>query len=354
MADRASRFARRPPPAVDEVPRSAPVPLSMAERALRAGQHHRAVPEPVAPRPKPLDMAEIAERNRLARLASRGVADVPAPPPEPAVESRPTMAERAARHTLQHRAQETPEAMPAVERPAAPQPVAEGTVTMAERAAEAVHRRRDAASPAQTREPIAVAAASEAVQASCAVFLVSRNHAPRVGPALQAWKQIIDSVDVRWWLLDLGSTDESVAFAEAAHVPVLFRPGGLAQPMASLDAILRAARADIVVLLDADAQPSQQLAGVLTAVRRGARVAAAPARHPVALAIATADWPTTGARDAAAWLHAHVTWLPDANPQAASRGLVAALFKPELLELLRHPAEWPDALRGLARRYLPF
>jgi len=354
MAERASRFSRRPPAVADEAPRSAPVPLSMAERALRAGQHHRTVVEPVAPRPKPLDMAEIAERNRLARQATRGLADVPALEPAGEPRTQPSMAERAARHTLQHRVQATPEPAPdGAQRPAVAPPAAAEAVTMAERAADAVHRRREAAAPAQTREAIA-GTQTDAIHASCAVFLVSRNHAPRIGAALQTWKQVIDSVDVRWWMLDLGSTDDSVALADAAHVPVLYRPGGLAQPFASLDAAVRAARADIVVVLDADAQPSQQLAAVLPAVRRGAHVAAAPARHPVALAISTANWTGRGATDTAFWLQTNVTWLPASGEAASSRGLVAALFKPEFFGVLRQPATWPDVLRGLARRYLPF
>lgn len=296
LPEPAARYPRRaPPPAQDQPVRET---LSMADRARRMGQHHRPAETAATERPKPLDMGEIAARNRMARHAVRDERlPEPVAPAPPKVEPGPSMAERAARHSLVHRVDDKPQVAAPVAPPiAASVPVpADDDVSMAERAAEAVRRRRDAHGPAQVAPPVEPQrAGSRAASSSTAVVLVCRNHARFLVDRVKAWQRLLDAIDTRWLVLDLGSTDDSVDQAEAAHVQVLRRPGGLVTPLATVDVAVRQAGADVVLLIDAAAEPHPAIIELAGVVRAGHAAAVAPERHPIALAVARQAWLEAG------------------------------------------------------------
>jgi hypothetical protein len=294
VVEASARYPRRPPPPVQPARET----LSMADRARRMGQHHRPVEASAVERPKPLDMGEIAARNRMARHAVRDervpeprAMPTAAPSAEPRLEAGRSMAERAARHSLIHRVEDKPQAPPPPPIVQPPQPVVDDDVSMAERAAEAVRRRRDAHGPAQIApplEPLRVAGRAQA--SSTAVVLVTRNHAGIVKDRLRAWQRLLEAIDTRWFVLDLGSTDDSVAEAEAAHVQVLRRPGGLVRALATVDVAVRLAGADVVLIIEAAAEPHPSIIELAGVVRAGHVAAVAPERHPVALAVASQAW----------------------------------------------------------------
>jgi hypothetical protein len=154
-----------------------------------------------------------------------------------------------------------------------------------------VRRRRDAHGPAQIApqvEPVRVPGRVRA--SSTAVVLVTRNHAGIVKDRLRAWQGLLEAIDTRWFVLDLGSTDESVAEAEAAHVQVLRRPGGLVRALATVDVAVRLAGADVVLIIEAAAEPHPSIIELAGVVRAGHVAAVAPERHPVALAVSSQAW----------------------------------------------------------------
>lgn len=278
------------PPAPAPAPVATPTPAapsaepaeSMAERAARYRQRFVADDKPVARRPPPppiappprlraepeagqgprraLSMAEIAERQRAARSAAR----------EPEV--RPAVPARAAPESMQDRALRfrptTPEDAPP--KPAAPPPIAQRPARAADgldRAAHATHHRpADSVSSAP-----AVALDSPSARAiGVCVVLVTRNHAPVIAARLGAWRQAVPDVDVRMAVLDLGSTDDTVAAVEEdSKVTLASCPGGLADPLRALAVAVRAVPSDIAVLVEAGHPPGPRGVALVQAARAG-------------------------------------------------------------------------------------
>jgi len=336
----------------------------MADRARRMGAGHRVVPESAADRPKPLDMSDLAARNRQARTAGREERPAAAatPPPETAMpRTALSMAERAARHTLGHRvdAQEAPTpaasvlAPPSASPPARAAPTTDDAMTMAERAADAVHRRREAAqsgSPAAT--PVTSPRTPDVIAGATAFFVVSRNHAGVLADRLRGWQLLLDAVDVRWGVLDLGSTDSSAAEAESVHATLLTRPGGLVDPLATLQAVLRQTSAEVIVLADAHARPGQDLLAVLQAVRNGRMAAAAPAHAPQVLALSRKAWLAKDfakSADLRAWAaqDGGVALLSGVGDPPSEGFVQAAVRAPKLRRLLTAAKQGRDLALGL-------
>jgi hypothetical protein len=366
-----SLFAQEPdaPPEVTPEPPPPPAPssaaryTSLSDRAARYGRHHGAqddrplaeqaaqapaAPRPLAParpylqprqpetaatvepraeiRPKALDMASIAARNRQARDAAREERPMAHPVPMPAqrprvekpepvkpVKPRPSddsMLARAARHnTLLRDEQERATALAAMPQEVkAPVPQRQkpqvDDQSMVDRAADATKRRRQALGGPLPAEAAETMGAPPLHLATTAFVLVSRNDGGRVIDRLTVWRQLVEAPDVRWWLLDLGSVDESIAHAEAMHASVISVPGGAVDPMKTLDLLLRRIDADTVLIADADALPDKRALRVLADVRTGRWVAAAPLQRPGVLAINRQAWQREGfgrAPDLATW-----------------------------------------------------
>ncbi len=343
MADRASRYARRPPTiAEDRAELPVAPPLSMAQRAARASQHHRpatnesaAIPAP-ASGVKPLDMAEIAARNRAARdsaLRERRL-EIPQALPVPAKPAL-SMAERAARHAQGRRAliDDAPAepatgpvatAAPSAAQPPVTQEVHDGP-TMAERAATALHKRVPVAEPVP---PAAAVSAPAAAVRSTAIAIVTRNHARNLANTVKQWRRVAQQVDMHWWAIDLGSTDDSADIAQAEHLQLLVFPGGYAAPLTTLDAAVAAIGADLLLLVDGDAEPNPEVLQLLSVVRAGHAVAMAPSAQPVAMAIDAQRW-RQAAQGSGDWLtrQRHLgepRCLGGGGIQPQGRGLLAA------------------------------
>lgn len=277
-------------------------------------------------RPKALDMAAIAARNRHARDAARDERPVAAPVPRPTARPRTerpepiqpavqrprddSMLARAARHNTLLRDEQERAAVQAQKPHEAKAPVPQrqkpvpDDQSMVNRAADATKRRRNALGGPVAAETPEEMAAPPIHLTTTAFVLVSRNDGGRVVGRLTAWKSLVEAPDVRWWLLDLGSVDESVAHAEEQHVQVVAVAGGAVEPMRTLERLLRRVDADTVIIADADALPDKRALKVIAEVRAGKRVAAAPAENPGVLAIDRTAWLREGfgaAADLSAW-----------------------------------------------------
>ncbi len=385
LADRAARYNRHRSP-LDDRPltqqgvTAPPPPRPVLPTRPYVNRHLPEPPATEAPkvdaRPKNLDMAAIAARNRQARDAARDERPVAAPIPVQAnrprterlvpvpvkpVPERPrddSMLARAARHNTllrdeqertQALAQKPVEVKTPVPQRQKPQPDEQ---SMVERAADATKRRRDAVGG-----PLQATTTEEMVSpplhlATTAFVLVSRNDGGRVTDRLHAWRALVEAPDVRWWLLDLGSVDESIAHAEAAHAQVVLVPGGAVAPMATLAALLRRVDADTILIADADALPDRRSLRVLADVRAGKKVAAAPADRPGVLAIDRTAWQAEGfgrAVDLQAWSQRA---LPGKSPllQATGAFVPRLLHAPQAEQLLARALPVIKRLRSLLKR----
>lgn len=337
MADRAARYGRRAPPSSADLPVAAAVaPLNLADRALRAGAAHRVAPERAPERPRPLSMSEIAARNHAVRTVDRAE---PQTAPQTA-EARHTlsMAERATRHGMTHkvlhddkleRAQASPSAETArpVDHADAP--------TMADRAADQVRRHRHADVDQVVAADVAqLAETNSLLLGAQAVVLVSRNHGNGLAQRLQQWKNAVSGVDTRWLLLDLGSTDDSVAQAEALNLKILHRPGGLVDPLATLDWALQQITCELVLVADAQFAPPAQVSLLFTALRAGSTLSLTPSDRPSLAALSRKAWQTKGFighRDLQTWAQASgdITRLQLRAASADSRDFLARLCGPK-------------------------
>ncbi len=339
MADRAVRYrqrflqddkplARRPPP-----PPVAPPPRLRAE------------PEPGQGPRKALSMADIAERQRAARSAAREPEVRAVAPQRPATES---MQDRALRFRPA-----APDETPA--KAAAPAPIAQRPGRAPdglERAAHATHHRpADSSSSAP-----AVALDTPSGRAvGVALVLVARNHGPVIAARLAAWRQVVPEVDVRLAVLDLGSTDDTVATVEEdAAVTVASCPGGLADPLVALAVAVRALPADVAVLVQADHPPGPRGVALVQAARTGGVTAwqaivdegvlvvpAAALRKVVLPQTSLAQWAREAGVAAPAALHESSHWR---------RGFVVALLGRAPRRRDRVLALLPTLLRPMAGR----
>lgn len=247
-------------------------------------------PRPLAPR---YPVRPPRGDDRLRVPSEPAIAPSEPAAPRSAREMAPrSLAERSERASLGRRVV-LEEARAQRERPAPPErggqsraPAPAGP-SMAERASEAVRRHRDVEAPATA----SIAATDEhLVASSVAVALVSRNHAGQLTDAFATWRRRVDGIDVRWFLLDLGSTDASAAEAEACRARVLVREGGLVEPMAALDLLLRSCDADLVVVADAGAVPGVALDDALAAAKSGVAAVALPAGAPTIVVLRRQAW----------------------------------------------------------------
>ncbi len=318
-------------------------------------------------------MAAIAARNRLSRDAAREERPVAHPTPIPSARQRlerpvqdapkpvapkpndDSMLARAARHnTLLRDEEERASALAQkpieVKAPVVPRtkPQADDQ-SMVDRAADATKRRRQAlggALPAGTPEESLTPSLH---LATTAFVLVSRNDGGRVVDRFTAWRTLVEAPDVRWWLLDLGSVDESIAHAEDLHASVISVPGGAVEPMATLGLLLRRVDADTVVIADADALPDRRSLRVLTDVRHGRTVAAAPADSPGVLAIERKAWLRDGFGDAIDLTRWSKQALPGQTPLLRATGsyVPRLLHAPESTRIAAKALPWIRRVRRL-------
>lgn len=376
LGERAARYNRHRSPLDDRPLAEQAVAPATPPRAWVPARPHAQLrgradatqPEaPAEPRHKPLDMAAIAERNRAMRQAQRDEKPVDPPPlrqrPQRPLttESRPqpstrdeSMSARSARHNkLLREDGERPERR-TPQLAAKPSLPVNGTVAppMVARAADATRRRRQALGGPRPAALPDAAPAPALLLPSTAFVWVSRNHGAQLVERVRAWRSLLDAADVRWWLLDLGSVDESVADAEAQHLKVVTAPGGLVTPMATLTAVLHRVDADVVVLADAEALPDRAVLTAIADVRGGRTVVALPREAPTVLAISREAWRRDGfgaAPDLATWSKRR---LPGTAPWAQpSGGLVSRLLHAPRLEVAA--GAWLPQLRrwlGVVRR----
>ncbi|MSQ82422.1 MAG: hypothetical protein EXR77_05815 [Myxococcales bacterium] len=327
---------------------SAPAAESMSERAMRYRQRHLADTGPVArrgPPPPPiapprrreeaaadpigvrraLSMAELAERQRAARTIARQPESGPAPPTRP---SSTSMQDRALRFRSVAPDDVPQRPLPTAHiRPQMRPTAADGLA----RAATATHHNRPTAEPPSPTAPIAVRAA-EPPSSGVALVLIARNDAAVLQSRLQAWRTAVPNVDVRLAVLDVGSTDDSVAQAqEDSSVTVVCCAGGLAEPLLALRTLLRATTADVVVVVQAQLAPSERAIAMVKAAR-----AAQPTQWQACAEVAVAIIPAKALRRAGVasattleqWARLAQVDPPPRLPQVADwrAGLVVALF----------------------------
>ena len=128
------------------------------------------------------------------------------------------------------------------------------------------------------------------IRSAISVVLITRNHEALVCQRLQQLRECITAMDTRWWALDLGSVDRSVAVAREARVNVIFAPGGRVHPMASLDQALTGCGGEVIVLLDAECLPGEGLHQLIESVRQGPPLAVPRARSPGVVVVRRSAW----------------------------------------------------------------
>lgn len=323
LADRAARYNRhrsplddRPlveqnPPAVDQKPDVQPArPLAPARVPVRVPQPRMQEAEKPAPtsepKPRALDMAEIARRNRQVRDVAREEqpvaprAPIPVPkralpghePPVMQPKRDESMQERAARHNVLQREERLAEA----KTPKPPmrqkiyQAVEKNEPDMVNRAADATKRRRATLGGPIVAAPVEELNVPPLLLPSTALVLVCRNDSARVTSRIQAWKQVLDAPDIHWWLVDLGSVDETMTLAEALHVRTLSVPGGLVQPLHTLDLVMRRVDAEVIAIVEAETYPDGTLLPLLQAVRSGQPIAVPQRYQPGMVVLAKKAW----------------------------------------------------------------
>ena len=270
------RYGRRMPAEQVDAPRRAPPPIQPRYPAAQA----QTVQIEIVAR-KTVDMAELAERQRAAREAARGEQAAAAPQRAP----NASMQERALRMRSA-----PPEAAPL--QPDRPTPAQ-------------VPRHAPADSQARTREVMrhrqaepetanAIHSASGPPDLGTVLVIACCNHATILQQRLTQWRAEVPDLDVRQCVLDLGSTDDTAAIAEEVPtVRLLHRPGGLADPLRTLAATLRAVTADVVVFVDAAAEPGPAALRCAQAVRHGGALVFAAAENPHVCAISAKLWRQT-------------------------------------------------------------
>lgn len=198
------------------------------------------------------------------------------------------------------------------------------------RALEAARHKREpgpAGTAASCTPPWEFAVAS----GGASIALVTRNHAGLVQERLKAWRQVLPEPDLRWVVLDLGSTDATAQRVEdVAGVRLIVRPGGLVEPTATLAALLQALPGDAVVLVDVEAEPDSVVEALLRALKAGAGVAVAPRQAPDFMAISRSQWDRGGQPNLAEltrWAEGHggLVRFGAVQGQARPRSLVQRL-----------------------------
>ncbi len=163
------------------------------------------------------------------------------------------------------------------------------------RALEAARHKREPVAAGAVATPSAPAWEQRGPTGGATVVLVTRNHAHLIENRLRSWRELLPEVDLRWAVLDLGSTDATAQRVEEfAGVRLLVRPGGLVGPAAALTAALKALTGDTLVLVDVEAEPDTVVEALLRAVKAGAAVAVAPRTRADFLAISRASWEAGG------------------------------------------------------------
>ncbi|MCO4764010.1 MAG: hypothetical protein KC502_21025 [Myxococcales bacterium] len=178
-----------------------------------------------------------------------------------------------------------------------------------------------------------------------AIVLISRNHAEAIPGRIAAWRDVMPKAAGRVSLLDLGSTDGSWAAAEQARIPGTVVRGGLADPMATLEAAVLSADAERVLLVDLATPATELGADLLAALDDGADVALPAGRSPGLIALSTKavlGHPLSDAMDIDAWV--------DTNGLQLALTGYSELPHPEAC-LVPRAMGWrgPSPLRRLAR-----
>lgn len=325
-----ARYPRRVGPADPPPRRPPPAPI-----ARTIGPSTRTDDAPGGPRA--VDMAELAERQRLARDRARQSDrddDGSARTVRPAALN---MQERALRfrgaRPDAEAAAPAAAARPLIPAHSAGAPAAERhPVDGQARALEVSRHKRDADEPLRPLQPMD--SAPTHAHGGVVIALVTRNDQARVATALAAWRKKLPEPDLRWAVVDLGSTDDTVATIEdVPGIKVILQPGGLVDPAATVCAALRQITADSLLLIDVRAEPDSVAEALLRALRAGAALAIAPRVHPTLIAVARHAWVRDGERDVrdwSAWARRHgeiARFGAESGPQLPA-SLIARLLAP--------------------------
>ncbi len=360
MADRAARYGRRPPPDSAPVQRRAPPPLQprypyappgpRAAADVPAAAEPQVLANPVAEpgQRRALSMAEIALRQRTARQVARPAEPVYAATAVPI--GATSMQDRALRFRTA-----VPEPKPAQ---AAAIPDQGGAHLERPLPADSQQRAREVMRHRQTDSDTVGPPQIVATPANLGTVLViaCRNHATILRQRLSQWRLTLPELDIRHCVLDLGSTDDSAAIAEdVVTIKLLHRPGGLAEPRATLFAVLRQCLADVVVVVDAATEAGPAAQACAQAVRAGAAIAYAPPQAPTVFAISAMQWrkaPPAADQSLGRWAarHGGVVKLSLGAGRVDPSSLVQALVAISARRRDRVLALLPAPVRGAVQR----
>lgn len=250
---------------------------------------------------------------------------------------------------MRYRQAAEPEQRPATATPAADDTTHDrkGHEDSQARALDAARHKREPVAPGAVATPAAPVWEQRGPTGGATVVLITRNHAALIESRLRAWREVLPEVDLRWAVLDLGSTDATAQRVEEfPGVKLLVRVGGLVEPAAVLAAALKGLTGDAVVLVDVEAEPDSVVEALLRALKAGAAVAVAPRSCPDFVAVSRASWEAGGQPpldDLPRWAAAH--------GGVVRFGAVAGTARPR--SLVQRLCPNPPPPRWDPRRYLP-
>lgn len=143
--------------------------------------------------------------------------------------------------------------------------------------------------PARVSDPKSNITRAEAAQ-TLAVVLVTRNDEDLIRPVAAKWREEFGALSTRWYAVDLGSTDATVAALQGMPVKLSLHPGGRAEMMQTLDLALDAIDNDAVLLVDVRATHCPDAAKLVAKVHQGAPLAVPAVRRPGIAVVSMSHW----------------------------------------------------------------
>ncbi len=131
---------------------------------------------------------------------------------------------------------------------------------------------------------------SLSLRAALSLVVVTCNDSALVGRRLDQLCQQVTAIDTRWWVLDLGSVDDSIAVAQQRRAGVVAVPGGRVRPLEALDKAMEGCGGDLVVFVDAGCADVSSIPKLVAHVRQGAWLAGPDSRRPGLVVVSREAW----------------------------------------------------------------
>ena len=165
---------------------------------------------------------------------------------------------------------------------------------------------------------------------SLAVVIITRNAEAVIAERIKAWRDEQPGLGTQWLVLDLGSTDGTLAALESLRVQLVSMPGGRVRLLEAMDRAMAANDADVVLFADALALPSSVGDDLVDRANRGAALAVAGGERTGILTVPRAAWQQGGFAGSFDLLHwaRDKGWVAELGGADADLGDVAGTCLP--------------------------